>query len=252
MEFVHRHGLTSEGQWITASLGVKRNPKISQALSDQDYQVDTRIFLPYYPLRKNHWNLPMLKHLLTATSRYSKDFDVNIFEDPSAVFVLLKPTDGPSDDYAPLSLELNINVAANLKDVGETSVIVDEETEIANPDAPSPVFEKITSDFSLIRFIKTEQGLEVDRGFSTQLSQSLEGAMSQITAAAIGDNGVLFLAGTSADGKKKCLVGKNEVISAFLPIICERRQIHPQVRFTQESMKSSPRSSSTCLPRIFS
>ncbi|MBK8202750.1 MAG: hypothetical protein IPK68_10675 [Bdellovibrionales bacterium] len=202
MQFVHRHGLTSEGQWITASVGVRMKPNILQALSDQDYQLDTRIFLPYYPLRRNRWNLPILKHLLTATSRYSKDLDVDIFEDSSAVFVFLKNTDGPSDDFAPLNLELNINVAANLKDVGETSEIVDEETEIIDPDAPSPVFEKMTSNFSLIRFTKTEHGLEVDRGFSSQLSKSLEGAMLRITAAAIGDNGVLFLAGISADGKK--------------------------------------------------
>lgn len=210
MEFVHRHGLASEGQWITASLGLKMKPNISQALSDQDYQVDARIFLPDYPLRKNRWNLPILKHLLTATSRYSKDFDVDIFEDPAAVFVLLKYTDGPSDDFAPLNLELNINVAANSKDAGEISENANEESDDKDQKASPPVFEKVTSDFNLVRFIKTEQGLEVDRGFSTQLSQSLEGAMSRITAAAIGNNGVLFLAGIFADGKKSVRLVKTK------------------------------------------
>lgn len=210
VQFVHRHGLTSEGQWMAVSVQLKEKPNISRGLSNQDYQLDTRIFLPYYPLRKDRWNMPILKHLLTATSRYSKDLDVDIFEDPSAVFVLLKNTDGPSDDYAPLNLELNINVASEPKDAGETSEIAKEETDDTDQEAPPPAFEKTTSDFGLIRFIKTEQGLEVDRGFSTQLSHSLEGAMSRITAAAIGDNGVLFLAGISADGKKSVRLVKTK------------------------------------------
>ncbi|MBK7845587.1 MAG: hypothetical protein IPJ71_18235 [Bdellovibrionales bacterium] len=214
VQFVHQHGLTSEGQWITAFVEKKEKSNISKGLNNNYYQLGTHIFLPYYPSRKNRRNLSILNYLLTASSRFSEDLhkslDIDIFEDPSAVFVLLKTSDGPSDDYAPFNLELDINVASKPKHAGEKSESGSEENDDAGQETPQPVFEKMTSDFNLIRFNKTEQGLEVNRGFSTQLSQSLKGTMSRITAAAVGDDGVLFLAGISADGKKSVRLVKTK------------------------------------------